>query len=121
MESMGDRIHNKRLECNLTMEQLGEKVGVQKSAINKWEKNIVQNLKRDVIAKLSEALKCDPVWLMYGEEKEEEHYYLDEQSREMAQWLFDNPEYKVLFDASRNVKPEDIQFVKDFIDRISNK
>ena len=34
----------------------------------------------------------------------------------MAQFLFDNPDYKVLFDASRKVKKEDIEKVKRMID-----
>ena len=48
----------------------------------------------------------------------EEQYYLDPDARDMAQFLFENPEYKVLFDASRKVKKEDIEFVKQMIDRI---
>lgn len=38
-----------------------------------------------------------------------EDYYMDESAKEMAEFLFRNPEYKVLFDASRKVKPEDLQ------------
>lgn len=48
-------------------------------------------------------------------------YYLDDDARDMAQFLYENPDYKVLFDASRKVKKEDIQFVKEMIDRMSNK
>ena len=36
-------------------------------------------------------------------------YYLNPETQEMAQFLFENPEYKVLFDASRKVKPEDLK------------
>lgn len=46
-------------------------------------------------------------------------YYLNDDAREMAQFMFDNPEYKVLFDATRNVKKEDIEFVKEMIDRLN--
>lgn len=55
------------------------------------------------------------------EEKEavsEETYYLNEEARELAEFMFKNPEYKVLFDASRKVKKEDIAFVKQMIDRM---
>ena len=55
------------------------------------------------------------------EEGEQAAYYLNDDAREMAQFLFDNPEYKVLFDASRKVKKEDILFVKEMIDRMSNQ
>ena len=55
------------------------------------------------------------------EEKEdatEESYYFNEDARELAEFMFKNPEYKVLFDASRKVKKEDIAFVKQMIDRM---
>lgn len=45
-------------------------------------------------------------------------YYFNDDAREMAQFLYENPEYKVLFDASRKVKKEDIDFVKQMIDRV---
>ena len=49
---------------------------------------------------------------------EAEPYYINDDARELAQFLFENPEYKVLFDASRKVKKEDIAFVKQMIDRM---
>lgn len=48
----------------------------------------------------------------------EQHYYFDKEAREMAEFLYQNPEYKVLFDASRKVKKEDILFVKQMLDRM---
>ena len=47
-----------------------------------------------------------------------ESYYLNDEAKEMAEFLFKNPEYKVLFDASRKVRPEDIGFVKEMMDRM---
>lgn len=47
-----------------------------------------------------------------------QEYYINDEAREMAEFLFKNPEYKVLFDASRKVKKEDIEFVKQMIDRV---
>lgn len=52
--------------------------------------------------------------------KDDEPYYFNEEAREIAQFMYENPEYKVLFDASRKVKKEDIDFVKQMIDRMSN-
>ena len=45
-------------------------------------------------------------------------YYLNDETAELAQFAFQNPEYKVLFDASRKTKPEDIKFVTDMINRV---
>jgi transcriptional regulator with XRE-family HTH domain len=46
-------------------------------------------------------------------------YFFNEDARELAQFLRENPEYKALFDASRKVRKEDIAFIKDMIDRAS--
>lgn len=51
------------------------------------------------------------------EGNEEENYYLNEDAREMAQFMFENPEYKVLFDASRKVNKNDIDVVKAIMDK----
>lgn len=39
----------------------------------------------------------------------EQDYYIEEEAKEIAQFLKDNPEYKILFDASRKVKKDDLQ------------
>lgn len=64
MTITGQRIRQKRLELNLTMEELGQKLGVQKSAVNKWEKGETVNIKRECLAKMSEIFDVSPVWLM---------------------------------------------------------
>ena len=46
-------------------------------------------------------------------------YYLDDDAKELAEFMLENPEYKVLFDATRNVSREDIEFVKEMLDRMS--
>ena len=48
-------------------------------------------------------------------------YYLDDDAKDMAQFLYENPDYKVLFDASRKVKKEDIEFVKQMLDRFNQQ
>ena len=64
MMTIGDKIKRLRKERGMTQEELGNLIGVQKAAINKYETGIVVNLKRDVIAKLARALEVNPVWLM---------------------------------------------------------
>ena len=57
--------------------------------------------------------------LIEEKDPQEQSYYLNDDARDLAQFLFENPEYKVLFDASRKIKKNDIQFVKEMIDRMS--
>lgn len=61
---MAERIRQRRNALGYTMEELGAMVGVQSSAVNKWEHGTVSNIPRSRIHKLAIALECDPVWLM---------------------------------------------------------
>ncbi|MBQ2347017.1 MAG: helix-turn-helix transcriptional regulator [Clostridia bacterium] len=61
---IGKRIFEQRTQKGLTMEQLANLLGVQKSAVNKWEKGIVKNIKRPTILKMSEIFGCEPSYLM---------------------------------------------------------
>lgn len=66
--NMADRIKEKRLEHGYTQEELADKVGLQKSAIAKYEKGRVENIKRSMIQKLADALECSPAYLMGWED-----------------------------------------------------
>lgn len=58
MEVLGDMIKFVRKERNLTQEQLGELIGVQKSQISKLEKN-TKNVTIETILKVFKALKAN--------------------------------------------------------------
>ncbi len=63
-EVMGKRIKEKRLALDLTQDELGKLIGVQRAAINKYESGQVENMKRSVIKELSKLFNVDPNWLM---------------------------------------------------------
>lgn len=65
---MGDIIKRLREEKGITQEQLGEVIGVQKSAIRKYEKGEVENIKRSSIQKMAEYFNVTPCYLMGWEE-----------------------------------------------------
>lgn len=58
MEVLGDMIKSVRKERNLTQEQLGELIGVQKSQISKLERN-TKNVTIETILKVFGALKAN--------------------------------------------------------------
>lgn len=68
----GERIKALRIAKGWSQEELGKKIGVQRAAINKYEKGVVVNLKRDVIAKLASALGASPIDIMGFEPATEE-------------------------------------------------
>lgn len=84
----GDRIKQLRIEKHMSQEELGEKVGVQKAAINKYETGLVVNLKRSTIAKLAAALDVTPAYLMGWEDTEPapEPQEMDKSDLKIALW-----------------------------------
>ena len=65
---VGQRIKALREEKGMTLEELGNKVGVGKSTVRKWETGIIANMRRDKIAKIADALETSPAYLMGWEE-----------------------------------------------------
>lgn len=61
---MSERIKERRIFMGYTQEELGEKLGLQKSAIAKYENGRVENIKRSVIANMAKILECSPSYLM---------------------------------------------------------
>lgn len=61
---MADRIKERRLLMNYTQEELARKLGLQKSAIAKYENGRVENIKRSIIGQMAEILECSPAYLM---------------------------------------------------------
>ena len=64
MKNTGELIKYYRKKLGLTQEELGNYVGVQKSAIAKYENGRIENLKRTTIEKLSELFGILPSELL---------------------------------------------------------
>ena len=61
---MNGRIKERRIAMGYTQEELATMLGLQKSAIAKYESGRVENIKRSVIKKMSEILNCQPCHLL---------------------------------------------------------
>lgn len=66
---MGDIIRNLRIQKGMTQEELGNVIGVQKSAIRKYESGMVENIKRTSIKKMAQLFGVSPTYLMGMEDK----------------------------------------------------
>jgi len=67
----GEKIKALRLEKGMTQEELGDKLGVKKAAVHKWETGLVVNIKRSTLAKLCAVLDTTPDYLMGYKQQEE--------------------------------------------------
>ena len=106
---IGQKIKKARLERGLTQQELGAIVGVQKSAIAKYESGRVVNIKRSTLQKIAKALNMRPSELIFNESPKEaadlhvkiitdfelmeaiRHYYtLSEENQKMVRDLMRN-------------------------------
>lgn len=69
--NIGKKIKNARIAKGLTQEELGNIVGVQKSAIAKYENGRIVNIKRSTIQKIASALNIRPSELIFEESPED--------------------------------------------------
>ena len=67
--NIGKLIKNKRIELNLTLEEVGNLVGVGKSTVRKWENGMIENMGRDKISLLAKALDISPLLLLGMDEE----------------------------------------------------
>lgn len=102
---------------NTSIKALEKELGFSNGSLAK-----ASTIKDDRLQKIAEHFNVSVDYLMTGEEPNEEApYYLNADAREMAQFMFENPEYKVLFDASRKVSKDDINVVKTLLDKFRSE
>ncbi len=65
---IGEKIRRARLSKKMTQEELGDILGIQKSAVAKYENGRVTNIKRSTLQKISEVLDIPPHELIFEEE-----------------------------------------------------
>lgn len=63
-EEIGQAIKSARIRKNMTQGELGERLGVQAAAVQKWESGKVKNIKRNLIQKLVVELNINPAVLI---------------------------------------------------------
>ena len=68
---IGKKIKLARIDKKMTQEELGKIVGVQKSAIAKYESGRVVNIKRSTLQKIASALNIRPSELIFDESPKE--------------------------------------------------
>lgn len=65
---LGEKIKYLRTSQGMTLEEVGNAVGVGKSTVRKWESGQIANMRRDKIALVAKALHVTPSYLMGWDE-----------------------------------------------------
>lgn len=61
---VGRRIRERRLELGLTLEDLGKRLGKNRSTIYRYENGEIENMPIDILKPIAEALQTTPAHLM---------------------------------------------------------
>lgn len=122
MDILAKKIKHFKVQLNLTNEKLAEMTGLPTNTIARICSGRTKDPTRKTLKKLANALNCTLDDLLgYDEDNLVEPYYLDRKTGELAQALKDNAELKILFDATRDLSPDDIKTVIGMINMMKGR
>lgn len=101
----------------LTSADLSRALGIRQTTVSGWM-NEYKVPRGKTIDAICEYLHCTRTELI-GEEPQDqpEQYYLNPETARIAQDVYDDPDLRLLFDASRDSKPEDIRMAAEMLRR----
>ena len=82
METIQERIKLRRLQLKLTLEDVANALGVNKTTVMRYESESIKKLPTDIVPPLAKVLKCTTQYLMGWENLENESYILTDHERE---------------------------------------
>ena len=123
MCEIGKKMFLRRKELGLTLEDVGNAVGVGKSTVRRWENGMIKNMGRDKISKLAKILKMDAVEFVPGDEQKSKHHdqYTGSDDIEMLEALHQNPKLRLLFDKQKTLTDSDLDAVLGVVNAITKE
>lgn len=118
INELGQRLRELRTLAGLTLDEAGKRIGASKQTLYKYETGIITNIPLDKIEELAKLYHVSPAEIM-GWSDDDENYYHDPEAAALADMIKDNPRYRVLFEASRNLSADDVNFVIDMINKLA--
>lgn len=89
--------------------KVAKETGIGTATMSNW-KNGKYVPKSDKIQKIATLLNTTEKFIMDGEdEKNSNGYYLNDETAQVAQEIFENKELRALFDVQRGMAPEDLK------------
>ena len=107
-----------RDERGLKDADVARETGITKSTFTDW-KNGRSEPKDAKLKKIADLSGVSVQYLRDGQESDK--YYLNDETAEMAQAMFENRDLRVLFDAARYASPEDLKTTYDMLMALKRK
>lgn len=109
-----------RKERHLTQEELAKAIGVSRSTVGMYEQG-KREPDFETEEKIADFFNVTLNYLRGGKSSSSSEgqtgWYLDPETARAAQEVFDNPETRMLFDAARDARPEDIRLAAEMLRR----
>lgn len=112
-----------REKSGLTQQQLANKLGISRSAVGMYEKG-EREPNFETLELISDTFNVDMNYLLGKKPSTEvipDTYYLNPETSQIAQEIYDNKELSLLFDAARDADPEDLQTVHSMLMALKRK
>lgn len=106
-----DRIKELCSKQGITISQLEKELGYGNGSLSKSK-----SIKAERLNEIAQYFNTSMEYILTGEQTS---YYLDPETAQLAQELYQRPEMKVLFDASRKATKEDIEAVAELLKKLS--
>lgn len=113
-----ERIETLRKSKSISQGKLEKELGFSNGSISKW-KNSTPTPER--LQKLADYFRVTVEYLLTGEEKESDGYYLNDETAKMAQEMYEDPDMRSLFDMKRNMDPDRFKAHVNFMKELYKK
>lgn len=104
----------------ITAYKVAKDTGVTTATLSSWKTGRYEP-KPEKLKIIADYFGVSVDYLMTGDEKESDKYYLNDETAEMAQALFENKDLRVLFDAACDASPEDLKTTYDMLMALKRK
>lgn len=115
-----------RTSSGLTQVEMAEKLGISRSTIGMYETG-AREPDFETLEKIADFFNVDTDYLLGRTEKTSilpetvGHYYLNDETREIAQEVFENPDLRSLFHVARDIEPNELRAHIEFMKRLKSK
>ena len=146
MCEIANKIKARRLELDLTLEDVAKAVGVGRSTVQRWESGLIKNMGRDKIAKLASVLQINPVELVPFDaatarivelttdinDKLRKYnamagaqmaigQFVSQEDEDRLEALHQNPKLRLLFDIQKGMSDSDLSAVLGVVNAIARE
>lgn len=122
MSEFKDMLKYFRMKYQLSQSELAAKLGVSASTISMYEVG-KREPDFETEEKIADFFNTD-LNTLRGRDNEtasNDKYYLNDETTQMAQSIFENKELRMLFDAAQDASPEDLQTVHSMLLALKRK